>query len=133
VVLNWFCNVKLCTETSSLNTLKIMPRNLNEKLYVHEFGFSSSILVTDAMATSSMAILPTPQCHSSHRGCPLREDYVHRLFTVCGVCQLSGISLVLKGQQGRQQLGEGGGAQQPRPPHLAGQAFQALFRLEQYK
>ncbi len=32
------CNEKLYTETSSLRTLKIMPRNLS-KMYVHEFGF----------------------------------------------------------------------------------------------
>jgi hypothetical protein len=32
----------LYTETSSLRTLKIMPRSLNQiaKLYVHKFGFS---------------------------------------------------------------------------------------------
>ncbi len=50
----------MCPGTSSLNTLKIMPGNHNEKLYVHEFGFISSILVTDAMATYSMVILPDP-------------------------------------------------------------------------
>ncbi len=39
VVWNWFVLKALYTETSSLRTLKIMPRNLNEmKWYVHEFG-----------------------------------------------------------------------------------------------
>jgi hypothetical protein len=30
VVCNWFAMLTLCTETSSLRTLKIMPRNLNK-------------------------------------------------------------------------------------------------------
>jgi hypothetical protein len=39
--------LKLYTKTSSLRTLKIMPRKINE-LYFHEFGFSSQ-LVTDIL------------------------------------------------------------------------------------
>ncbi len=74
VVWNFFAMFTLCTETSSLRTLKIMPRNLNE-INVHEFGFwkmRGEIIITQGRLLTHVVYIAWEfidryRIHSYHR------------------------------------------------------------------